>query len=416
MSNYEEGLFVNRTRIFGGLQKLLQPEVSHFGMVVEADEGMGKSWLAQKFYQFCQQPENQKPVAYVDFGLRRGQHNIQTPINLIQILAAQLQSPGSDDFPSLAQALDPTTRRLTPVTKKLHNNLRPADLKFLTGALGIRIEDIVGDGSDPFFLQVQKVVDFFDRLGKLAALIDTIPTLPTMEGANVNWWAGLEFLREDSPQPPTLQADDRFVTDLGSELRFADERNRNRAQREISAAFFQDLEALAQRADAVVLLLDSFQDAPQEVGDWVLAELLGHLRAMQTKVIVLISGRPKLPELTISDRQRIVAAMLDPLEAKDVQEYLFDIRGFSPATLIPRLKTLIPPTVLESLENKFGIPFDANGGETPGPDGAANALDELIVAILQLAIQGNPGTMASIAGNLTVDQPKHDPFFDDVPA
>jgi hypothetical protein len=418
-SYYSDNLHVDQDRVFGGFQKLLLPAVKQFGMLVEASEGMGKSWLAQKFRQFCQEVGSTYPVSYLDFADRRGRHNIQTAINLIELVAKEVGRPS--DFPTLAQALRmaagdsqaPELQQLVPAVQKLYANLRPNDLKILVPSMGVRFEDIIGDGSMPFPRQVQAVVHYFFRLGRVPELIETIPTLPTMQNANVDWWQGLEHLRSAPPESENLHAGEQFTTDQGSVLHFNDERGRSQAERQINDAFFQDLEVLAQNQGTVVLIFDGYDAAPLEAQAWIEQELFDRLERAETKMIVIVSGRT-VPPLSDIRRQRIVAARVDPLEPQYVREYLIERRGFSPTAILPTLITMTPPEFRAFLEEQHHISLDPqNPAAATASDQAA--LDEFILAILQISIRGSPKIMADIAGNVTAQQQRHDPFFDDVP-
>jgi hypothetical protein len=147
----------------------------------------------------------------------------------------------------------------------------------------------------------------------------------------VNWWLGWESLRDSLPEAGVGAASANEVIADGNALLHVDsEVERRRAERQINDAFFGCLAALMTAKQQVVLLFDSFEEAPAEAERWLHDEFLVRLRDGQLDdVVCLVSGR-KTPDLTNSNvRHLLVETTLEPFTEEYVREYFEQRRKIS---------------------------------------------------------------------------------------
>ena len=192
----------------------------------------------------------------------------------------------------------------------------------------------------------------------LAKLKDVRPQL------NVDWGAGLDLA---GPQAGAADA----VEDRNQPLLVADDVTRKEAERQINDAFFRALAVLMVDKHPIVFLLDSYEDAIEEVKQWVEKELLLRLRDGQINdVVVIITGR-ETPDLSaLGMDQLVVKTELEPFDEQYVQQYL----------------------------QKRQIPQDSG----------------LDVHTVVLTSGGIPGVLALMVDNVLAKVQKDDPFFNDV--
>lgn len=365
MSNYDDHLFTDRERKVRGIQKLLQPQTPQAVMVIRAAEKMGKTWLAQRVLST---EGNGLAIAHIDFRHPREIHDIQTFLGVVRLLRDRLSRPAY--FYRLnatinrytGSAAAPGLSALAPLVEKIQAAFDLSDLRRLTVYLDVEFENLEGT---TLFDKAYSLARYFHRRGELERLVARLQVeRPALGDA---WWQGLELLRVQgaAPASPTGEA----VQDRGDLLPALAEQERRLVARRINDAFFTAVAELAAAETTAVFIFDGCENAPPEVADWIVGELLAHLAAKQLgDVVVILTGRatPDLSALNIN--HLLVETDLEPFTEEEIREY-FEVRR------------RVPPGL------DYRTIFATSGGV--------------------------PGELALMADRALARTQKQDPFFDD---
>jgi hypothetical protein len=365
MTIYDENLFVDREKKLGGFQKLLKSETRQYVKLIRAQEKMGKSWLVSKMRLYCAQPDAGFPAVLLDFRHPREMLQLQTCLGLIRLSRDKLNAPAY--FQALNETINQVTAapaggsvaRLKPLADKVDRYFSEPELRQLAVALDVDPENLPHATK---FDMAFGLVRYHDQRGVLPRLLAKLGEVRPQ--LNVNWGEGL-----DLAAPPAGAAG--AVEDRNQLLLVADEVTRREAERQINDAFFRALVALMADRHPIVFLLDSYEDATDEVRQWVEKELLLRLRDGQINdVVAIVTGR-ETPDLdALGMDQLVVKTELEPFDEQYVQQYL-ERRRISPDS----------------------------------------GLD---VRTVVLTSGGIPGILALMIDNVLAKSQKDDPFFNDV--
>ncbi len=367
MSNYDDTLFTDRDRKVRGIQKLLQPQTPQAVMVIRAGEKMGKTWLARRVQRLSSEG-NGTPIAHIDFRHPREIHDIQTFLGVVRLLRDRLARPGY--FYRLnatinrytGSAAAPGLSALAPLVEKMQAAFDLADLRRLAVYLDVEFENLEGT---TLFDKSYSLARYFQRRGELERLIARLQVERPALGDT--WWQGLETLRAQSTDP--AQTGGKPVQDRGDLLPTLAEQERRFVARRINEAFFAAVAELAAAERTVVFIFDGCENAPPEVAQWIVGELLARLADRQLgDAVVILAGRttPDLSALNIS--HLLVETDLEPFTEEDIREY-FEVRR------------RVPPGL------DYRTIFATSGGV--------------------------PGELALMADRVLARAQKQDPFFDD---
>jgi hypothetical protein len=330
MSSYDDYLFVDREKKLKGFQKLLLPQTKQAVMVIEAPPDMGKTWLVGKIHQLCRQPKIDLPVAHIDFRNPREIHEIQGVLQLLRLLRRKL---GHDSY---FNYLNATINALTitdisnqgsgefaGLRQKIESAFNLDELRGLCFDLDINYDKLPGEALERKTLEL---IAYCRRRSLLTRLMEQC----LMLRPNLDWWQGLEALRDGGPdEAVTAVTTDSaaFITDDNTLLRVDSEMERQHAERQINAAFFECLAALLADKQPAVFLFDSFEAAPPEAQSWILREFLPRLQDENLKDVVIIMTGRKTPDLTdLPIKPLVVETQLDPFIEADIREYFEERR------------------------------------------------------------------------------------------
>jgi len=154
----------------------------------------------------------------------------------------------------------------------------------------------------------EQIVELMDRLAE--------------ERDRVDWWQGLESLREARPAPAEGQA----VADQNAPLADGSQ-GRDLAEQRINEAFFTCLQTLAQE-HPIALLFDGCDLEDDEEGAWLWArtwierQLLDRLRTGELEnVVVILAGRAPFPISRPEINELVVTRELKPFSEEEVKQF-----------------------------------------------------------------------------------------------
>ena len=323
MSNiYNPALFVDQERKFLGFQKLLRPETQQAVMLIQATKDMGKTWLAGRMQDHCQEPAVNLPAVYIDFRNPKQDHH--DFLGLVRLIRQQLNQPAY--FNQLNEIINsfsdvPTTAvsGLGLLRQNIVNSFNLEEIRGLCLDININYEELTGE---TLSARAGSLVAYCQRRQLLTALISRCAELRT----RVNWWDGLEAYRSGtavSDQP----TDAAITTDNMGILRIDSTADQSRVERQINDAFFAALTALVADRAPVVLLFDSYEKIKPDADLWLRQELLTRLRDSQLgELVIIITGRqtPDLSDLNMSNL--LVQTQLEPFDEAIVREYFAERR------------------------------------------------------------------------------------------
>lgn len=317
--SYDPGLFIDREQELDYLDRLLQHQRSKAVMRIQADKGMGKSWLVTHMGRHCQ-AKRQVVTAEVDFRNSREMHEVQDTLSLVRLLRRKLDCPAYfahlnaviNSFTSTGRGAgpDPVVRALNDLAGRIEHYFDLPALARLSRFLGMIWENVPGN---TLYEKAYGLACQMHQLGRLAELLDRLRA----ERGHVDWFGGLEALIGDAPAACAADAEDRLAP-------LADEgvRGRDLAERRINEAFFACLAALAGEKP-VALFFDGCEQAPGEAMLWIRLQLLDRLRTGELpSVCVVLTGRT-LPDLSDMDVGRLLVDVeLDSFDEQRVGRFL----------------------------------------------------------------------------------------------
>jgi hypothetical protein len=323
MSNiYNPDLFVNQDRKFLGFQKLLRPETRQAVMLVQATKDMGKTWLAGRMQDHCQEPTVNLPAVYVDFRNPKQDHH--DFLGLVRLIRQQLNQPAY--FNQLNEIINsysdvPTTAvfGLGLLRQNIVNSFNLDEIRSICLDIAINYEELTGE---TLSARTGSLVAYCQRRQLLTALISRCAELRP----RVAWWDGLDAYKVGTAV--TNQPTDIAITEdnLGI-LRTDSAADQTRIERQINDAFFTALTNLVADRAPVVLLFDSYEAVKPDADRWLRQELLTRLRDSQLNdLVVIITGRqtPDLSELKMNSL--LVQTYLEPFDEPIVREYFEERR------------------------------------------------------------------------------------------
>ncbi len=323
MSNiYNPALFVNQDRKFLGFQKLLRPETRQAVMLVQATKDMGKTWLAGRMQDHCQEPTINLPAVYVDFRNPKQDHH--DFLGLVRLIRQQLNQPAY--FNQLNEIINsysdvPTTAvfGLGLLRQNIVNSFNLDEIRSICLDIAINYEELTGE---TLSARTGSLVAYCQRRQLLTALISRCAELRP----RVAWWDGLDAYKVGTAV--TNQPTDIAITEdnLGI-LRTDSAADQTRIERQINDAFFTALTNLVADRAPVVLLFDSYEAVKPDADRWLRQELLTRLRDSQlNNFVIIITGRqtPDLSELKMNSL--LVQTYLEPFDEPIVREYFEERR------------------------------------------------------------------------------------------
>jgi hypothetical protein len=323
MSNiYNPDLFVNQDRKFLGFQKLLRPETRQAVMLVQATKDMGKTWLAGRMQDHCQEPTVNLPAVYVDFRNPKQDHH--DFLGLVRLIRQQLNQPAY--FNQLNEIINsysdvPTTAvfGLGLLRQNIVNSFNLDEIRSICLDIAINYEELTGE---TLSARTGSLVAYCQRRQLLTALISRCAELRP----RVAWWDGLDAYKVGTAV--TNQPTDIAITEdnLGI-LRTDSAADQTRIERQINDAFFAALTSLMADRAPLVLLFDSYEAIKPDADRWLRQELLTRLRDSQLNdLVIIITGRqtPDLSELKMNSL--LVQTYLEPFDEPIVREYFEERR------------------------------------------------------------------------------------------
>jgi hypothetical protein len=301
MSNYDENLFVDQEKKFLGFQKLLQPTTRQAIMLIEAPQDMGKTWLINKMGRHCQEPTTDIPVVQIDFRNPYQVHAIQDRLGLVRLLRDKLEYPRyfnnlNRTINSFSEAGASGNRGLAALRQKIEQYFNLDELTNLTFDLSINYENLSGETLQA---KSRELVNYAQRHNLLRNLVELCATLRSQ----VDWWQGLESLRQVSSVAMEEETAEAIISDDNAPIWADSDMERQRANRQINSAFFECLAALLQDRARMALLLN--------------------------KLNLIITGR-KTPDLSDLDvKHLLVQTTLEPFTEEDIRVYFEERRKVS---------------------------------------------------------------------------------------
>lgn len=311
MSIFENSLFVDRERKLGGFEKLLRPETRQAVMLIKSPEKMGKTWLAMKLEQICNEPDVNVPVVRIDFRNPLDQLKITDHLAFIRLLRDRLNQP--DYFRRLNATINRLTdvgraaadgtgaieakgsRRIAELATEIQTVFNLNELEQQSLYLDVQFENLRGTTR---FDKAFGLASYFARRGALDELIDMLTT----ERAHIDWRSQFADLLSASVDEmasiPTDITDDAQFQDQNLAFGGLASAEIERAERLISEAFFDDVSDLLAEREQVVFLLDAYESAPQVAADFIANQLLVQLLDERLRnIVIVISGR-EIPDVS----------------------------------------------------------------------------------------------------------------------
>ena len=336
MPNPGPATFVDRETEIRGFCKLLRPERPRSVMLIGGDEHIGKSWLLLRMVAECQQRAEAEPqgkaidvsVAKENFRSQRDANEVLDDLGLVRLLRDRLgQTPYFDslnekinDFTK--QGPTPRTGPLVDLAKKMAKHHDLVELRMLCASLDVEYEELPdSDRKTPLAYHLVKKLDVSGHLPELVAKLEEEHD-PAKLNRPVNYWQqGLEshLAPPDAAPEAGPASDDGPQVDRGAPLPVS---GRGKATRQINDAFFECLKELASDGRTVVLLFDSFEEAPDGARSWLRTQLLDRLGAGELgDVVVILAGRSP-PNVSGMDIEHLVdKRKLGPFDKVHVRQF-----------------------------------------------------------------------------------------------
>lgn len=323
MSNiYNPALFVNQERKFLGFQKLLRPETRQTVMLIQATKDMGKTWLAGRMQDHCQEPAVNLPTVYVDFRNPKQDHH--DFLGLVRLIRQQLNQPAyfnqlNETINSYSDAPIGAVSGLGLLRQNITNSFNLDEIRGLCMDITINFEELSGD---TLSARAGSLVAYCQRRRLLTVLITRCAELRV----HLNWWDGLDAYRPGTAvaEQPT----DAAITEDNMGILHTDSAaDQTRIERQINDAFFAALTDMVAERAPVVLLFDSYEAIKPDADRWLREELLTRLRDSQLgELVIIITGRqtPDLSDLSMNNL--LVKTQLEPFDEPTVQEYFEERR------------------------------------------------------------------------------------------
>ena len=332
MPLFSETLFVDREKKLRGFEKILLPETRQSVMLIEAPEKMGKSWLAGKMQGHCRTATVGIPVARLDFRNPLDMSKLIDHLALIRLIRDRFELP--DYFGALNATINRVTAGQTASTDRgalaqlaqaVQRVYNLDELGEFAAFAGIEFENLAGETR---FQKAFALVGHFFRRGSMDELFETLRE----ERGHIDWTqyertvaSGVSASDADLDAVATTVAATmaEMVVDQNSQLQVDSAINRQRAEREINAAFFDCVADIVADNKQVTLLFDSYEEAPQEAVDFILKALLPNLLDERLhKMIVIITGRKTPDILDVSLQPLLVKTDLDPFTVEHVRDFM----------------------------------------------------------------------------------------------
>jgi hypothetical protein len=276
----------------------------------------------------CQEPTTDIPVVQIDFRNPYQVHAIQDRLGLVRLLRDKLEYPRyfnnlNRTINSFSEAGASGNRGLAALRQKIEQYFNLDELTNLTFDLSINYENLPGETLQA---KSRELVNYAQRHNLLRNLVELCATLRSQ----VDWWQGLESLRQVSSVAMEEETAEAIISDDNAPIWADSDMERQRANRQINSAFFECLAALLQDRARMALLLDSYEMAPPEADRWLRDELLPRLREGElNKLNLIITGR-KTPDLSDLDvKHLLVQTTLEPFTEEDIRVYFEERRKVS---------------------------------------------------------------------------------------
>ena len=318
MSEFQNELFVNRTEMVAGFDRLLQRVLKKAVFLIQGKQNMGKSWLALKMEYMCQQTETSIPVARVDFRNPVVIAQITNHLDLLRLLRDRLEQPQFFEHLNETirqvtenQTASPGIRQLGEFAKEIQSAYTFADLDELAVFLDVEPENLEGA---TLFKKAFSFVRHFQQTGTLNVLFERLRS----ERNHIDWTRHEEAL--SSPQDFSARVES---VDGGLHLAPFTEKEKNIAERQLNDAFFTSLANLIAEKKQALFLFDAYEKASTEVQRFVRAELAPRLKEERFKGIsVIVTGR-RIPDLSDLEIDYLVNdTELGPLPKEYVSEFM----------------------------------------------------------------------------------------------
>jgi hypothetical protein len=368
---FQEHLFVDREKKLNGFDKLLRPETIQAVMLVEAEEKMGKSWLAAKMHLLCASKHEGMPLVYLDFENPLDKGRITDHLAFVRLLRNRIGY--AEFFTSLNQTINrltmtqsvaTATSPLAALTEEIQSSYTPSALERMARFLNVDWENLAGNTH--FNRTFSFVRDLYQR-NHMELLFNRL----RQERSHIDWTRHIQAIQAAQGAADPYSAPEEEAVDQGKYLAASSEKEMERAEQQINEAFFDSLAGLIAAKGQLVFLFDTVDEAPAVAQRLITEQLVPHLLDERLKdMVIVITGR-RIPDLSrFNIDHLLVRTGLEPFSEEHIRTFM-DVRSIR---------------------------------EDP-PDFTWKGL-------LRLS-GGVPGELALMADRLTASTSKHDPFFDD---
>jgi hypothetical protein len=318
----QEEHFVGRKAELKGFDRLLLPETTQAVMLIEADEKMGKSWLAAKLNNSFVAKYAEMPSVYIDFDNPLDKAKLTDHLAFIRILRNRIKFP--EYFVQLNaiinqqtenQPVEKISEQLATLSDEIQAHYTLDELERMARYHNVDWENFVGS---KFKRTYSMVHELYGRK-ELNLLYDRLRS----ERANVDWEPYIQKIASMQ----TSKDDDRpgeSGGDEGRALVAMSAPDQQRAEDKIDEAFFNALAHLLEDKPYLTFLFDSIDKATTEAYRFIEKKLIPHLLDERLRnMIIVITGRI-VPDPSESHVKPFIIPprKLKPFTIDDITEYM----------------------------------------------------------------------------------------------
>ena len=290
----------------------MEPGVPFSILQIVGDPGIGKSWLLDQIRYELENEQagngtDQKPVMIIqiDFRHDRDAQAINT-LRFIRLLRDRFLFVGEQLEP-VFHLLTQTVNRYADPKKGIESFFENISAAFEYEELSVFVneqlkidydKEIAGDN---LLNRVFNLIQYLDRRNDLARLTDKLQQFRPL----INWDIG-----------------ERLKADSQTEYQFA--------LRQINKALTDALTNVLKDYSHILILLDSVEEAGDEIKEWLTADFFSWLRSDEADAVTLLFTEQSLKSSTIPGTRDILKKFpLEKLEKKYVIEYFQERRNLN---------------------------------------------------------------------------------------
>lgn len=319
----QEEYFVDRKAELKGFDKLLQPETAQAVMLIEAEEKMGKSWLAAKMHQSFVQQYAGMPSVYIDFDNPLDKAKLTDHLAFIRMLRDRIMLP--DYFAELNAVINRvtenqpsavTSRPLAALSERIQSHYTLDELERMARFHNVDWENLTGEGK---FTRTYGMVNHLFQRNELDALFERL----RQERSNVEWspyFQAVTALRNAE----TTESGIGEGSDEGRSLIAMSMPDQKRAEDEIDRAFFDALARILAEQAHLVFLFDTIDRATVEAYRFIEQKLIPHLLDERLKAMVIVITGRSVPTPVDGHVKPLVVPprKLQPFTEDDIRDYM----------------------------------------------------------------------------------------------